>query len=259
MQSSDVVEVLKSHNAKLYHAHQLLDARHYFQERGILARSRLIRQGQCTEFFTDDLDQQLGVIDSVFFNLFDMGFASIKGNGIGNAYGPILFTYNPEALLEAAETTFSAIQITQLKGRPIQEVTTKDEIHERYKEAGKPYVVDDNRRYAEVICRTDRVSFDSLAYIIVEPIFYNGQQLLDIVKNEAEAIGIHPNRVIERTFREDGRQVYIDLMTWIADTQGELTEPEKRSQRLQRIFERQGRNRMLTYSRWLWNSTFQAM
>ncbi len=257
MQSADVVNVIRAHNASIYHAHQLLDARHYFQQGGILSRSLLTAQAGFTAFFTDQVDQQYGVFNATFFNLFDMAIGAINGNGIGNSYGPILFVFNPEALLEAQETTVSTVTISQLNGRPIQEEITQAYLHGCYKAPGRPQVVFDDRQYTELIFRVERVSFDELAEIIVDPIRYNNAFLPDIVRIEAEQVGLAPEIVHERQFNYDGENVFPELMTWIADSRGEMTEPENRSQWLQRINRR--RNRLLTYAQPLWTSTFQEM
>ena len=106
MKSVDVATVIRSHNAKIFHAHQLLDARHYFQQGGILARSILTQQNRFTQFEITDggIDQKYGVFDAIFFNLYDQARGAINGKGIANSYGPILFVFDPEALHEADKT-----------------------------------------------------------------------------------------------------------------------------------------------------------
>lgn len=257
MRSVEVAAVIRSHNAFIYHAHQLLDARHYFNHGGILARSILTAQQGFTPFFTDPVDQRYDVFDDVFFNLFDMAVGAKNGKGIANSYGPILFVFNPDALLEAGETTVSTVTMSQLNGRPIQEENEQDYLHTCYKAPGRPDTVWEPRQYTELICRVDYVSFDQLAEIIVDPIRYNDRNLVDLVRNEAIQARLAPGIVSERRFNYDGENVFRELMTWIVDSRGQMTNPENRSQWLQKINRQRGR--LETYTRPLWNSTFQEM
>jgi hypothetical protein len=104
-QIGELVNLLKSRRASLYHACQLADFRSYLAVGGVPSRACLEGgKQQFTAFETDGTDHSNGVWDKVFVNLSDFGVTFANGGkGVPNPYGPISLKIRPEALLEATD------------------------------------------------------------------------------------------------------------------------------------------------------------
>jgi len=103
-----LVTLLNKRGVKIYHACQFKDFKTYLELNGIPSRNLMQKSGlSYTAFDTDDVDKTNGVWHQVFANLsdFGQGFSTGARNEntapTPNPYGPILFEFSPEILLES--------------------------------------------------------------------------------------------------------------------------------------------------------------
>lgn len=100
-----LVDLLTRRGASLFHACQYIDFCSYVKVGGIPSRRLLKERGYpFTTFETDQMDDENGVWDKVFFNLSDFGrmFANpgktVVPRAVPTVYGPIQLRVRPEAL-----------------------------------------------------------------------------------------------------------------------------------------------------------------
>lgn len=200
-----LVELFKRRGAYLYHACQLLDFQSYLNVGGIPSRSHLESNRQpYTPFKSDQNDHINGDWDKVFANLSDFGFTFAGGyDAVPNAYGPILFQIQPEALFEATdvaiclrsagkkdfdrkkESLSSVSDVDRLFQYPMEDlkkcsyVKTRQELQRDFTR---------NASAPEISCTvmSGRISLQYVQYVRVEP-YLIGEELLAIKVEELKS------------------------------------------------------------------------
>ena len=207
---------------QVFHANSLLDTIVYAKHRGIVARSVLFAEGNAnyTNFFTDPLDKQLGLEDKVFFNFCDQGIACKGMRGMPNAYGPILFVFAPEKLLEFGDFTLNKIPLTQAEKRhPFnpQPIVSASELPDMFQPSNPGWFTDESN-HAELIVNQEIVPLTNLARIVVDPIPTERGFLIDHVKE------LFPKTVVmERDFKDPShRALYVELCKHVISNRGNL-------------------------------------
>lgn len=204
-----IVRALEARSALLYHACQLKDFRSYIHLGGIPSRNKLMNSNlEFTVFDTDRVDRKNQVWDKVFGNFSDFGqqFTKQKSKSQPNPYGPIQIVLKPNALrtvsdlsvtLRSAgardfdrnkeclkntqefEMIFQYVNVEQApNANQHKNIAFADELNSRF---GR-----DNCFSPEFNCATNSelLSFDDVAYIVVDACLYKGRDLV----SEVEAI-----------------------------------------------------------------------
>jgi hypothetical protein len=224
-----VASVLKAHGAKLFHAINFIDFKAYCARRAIL--SRAILEELCpdfTRFFTDGKDKDIGVWNRSFGNLqnFSGRFWTFE-DAVPNAYGPITIVLNSGCWDALADLTVMKRTITKDDNRVI-EAEALDGAFERSAKGqsnlAKGY------RGIEVSASDSAITWDQLAYILVDPINLEGKSLRDHVVEAMNATGclgdrITENQVLEQKVQQQGQHGRMtQLISWSRNLAGRLLE-----------------------------------
>lgn len=264
MISSIVKEALDEVDATLFHAHYLLDARVYFREGGILSRGRLIEEDNIVDFYTDNDDRRLGVLDCVFFNIKDQGLASKRGNGLPNVYGPILFRFNTSTLEICDNTTVLPYSVSDQVRRGNKELLildNKNDVVNMFNQDPPHWPVREHDD-AEFLLHCELASFDHLRSIVVDLVEWNGKSLVDIVRTEVEKCcpGKH---VYSRNYADDGENVMRELVQWVGDSQGKLDDALAVPSSLNKLWKRQVEihrvKALKTWAQRMWSNVLSQM
>lgn len=232
---SELIEIINSRDAKLYHACQLKDFRSYVKLGGIPSRNKLHNSGlPYTTFETDDIDKTNKVWDKVFGNFSDFGtnFARGHNNSIPNPYGPIQIVFRPDALSNATDVavTLRSAGATDFD-RDYESIKDPQDInliylHPKigtndfqkrfiaYREELNSRFKCNHAKSPEFNCSIadEIIPFSSCAYIIVDSCIYNGRPLSDEISK------ISPKRVINRSYKETKKQDLIEELSILSAT-----------------------------------------
>lgn len=221
-----IIRELNTRGLSLYHACQLKDFISYMKLGAIPSRKVLVDKGQNFTGFESDLnDKSNGVWDKVFFNLEDFGKIFHKNSAITtpNVYGPILIKMSPDALADASdisitlrsagasdfnrdrESLSSFEEFIKLFSYPSTDryrktwFKSKKVLAEEFKDLNVKSSPEINCTYDDNIFTFGKVSVDYITEILVDPLSYKDNLLVNHVK-KASGI-IHPalsEFVIER-------------------------------------------------------------
>lgn len=126
---------------KIYHACQYKDFKTYIELDGVPSRNLMTKRSlPFTSFETDEDDKSNGVWDKVFGNFSDSGNAFAKGQRNENAaptpnpFGPVLFVFNPQVLLEVDDIAICLRSAgAKYFNRKAEALPTLDDIHDMFK------------------------------------------------------------------------------------------------------------------------------
>jgi hypothetical protein len=199
---SPLVSLLEARNVYLYHSCQYQDFCAYIKLGGIPSRESLEHaQLSMTSFTTDENDKHNGVWDKVFLNLEDFGkiFAFGKA-GVPNVYGPILFRFKPNALLEATDIAICLRSAGAGNfNREVESLNKLSDVDKLfYFSSNRPYLkfksvlqeeFGANAQSVEISCTFPNgiLPFNELVDIVVDPYIINGQKLYNRVASFIEA------------------------------------------------------------------------
>jgi hypothetical protein len=229
-----VVALLERRGVLFYHACQLKDFRSYLQVGGIPSRQLMESSNlPFTEFDTDDADHDTGSWAKVFGNLSDFGRGFAFGadtKAVPNPYGPILLVSRPGALRRcrdmaiclrsagvqgydrAAESLGTRTEVNRLFKSAYDagarygnaDIKFSEELRSEFSERVQPRNVPGWRTLnPEVSCtiQNELISFNDLAYIVVDSYTKEGVRLLDIVESltQQHAVAV---RALARRYRD---------------------------------------------------------
>jgi len=226
----ELVDLLETRKTSLYHACQFADFQAYLRLGGIPSRAYLEQNREYfTPFETDDIDQDNKVWDMVFVNLSDYGHVfAIGGNGVPNAFGPVVLQIKPSALLATTDVAVclrsaGAIGFNRQKealgdmdeidnlflyapeiGFPESSfVRYGEQLREVYPQAVNP----------EVSCSVDKgyLPISDVIVAWIDPYEISGRPLLSWVKEAMAEVGVN-FPVWERSCREDRHKLYGEVL-----------------------------------------------
>ena len=217
---------LISKEAKFYHAINYADFGAYCSERSILSRQVLSSTyNEFTSFFSDELDKTLNVWNRIFGNLNDIGKYFWKyERATPNAYGPITIVLKKDIWSELSDITITTRTITSLDSKRI----TDKNVDEIFEEFNGHYRLKLGFTATEVSVLNTKISFDNIAYILIDPMIINGLSLRQhvvnlLVEKNIYNNGITDRQVIERTVYEQSQIDRISkLIEWARILRGNL-------------------------------------
>jgi hypothetical protein len=182
--ADQVATELQRRGCQLFHAINLPDFRTYVGLGALVSREELLRKGLGTPFVSDESDKARGLLDRCFGNFADFGIGFWKRpEGPPNVYGPILLIFKPEVFgktRDAAVTTKNAGSPDFDLAR--DRISTPEDLRAIFKEddgaALAPY-----RFFTEFSTSTNTVPFDFLDRIVVEPLTFDLEKLVDRVND----------------------------------------------------------------------------
>ena len=193
MNAKSIAEKLNEANCRFYHAINLRAFATYCSRAAILSRTQLkTLDAATTPFWSDPGDEQRGVMDRVFGNLYDFGeiFARARKQGAPNVYGPITLVMSPAAFSSMNDIVITKKSIVSLSGNwrdhalddtMVDEMLTGDDY-------GSP--IAGGYHFSELSCKNNAVAFAALERIVVEPLSFEAKSLVDEVKTVLDAAGI---------------------------------------------------------------------
>ncbi|MCU9529978.1 hypothetical protein [Pseudomonas mosselii] len=202
-----IVKVLEHRNSLIYHACQLKDFRSYVQLGGIPSRNKLFNSKlDFTKFDTDTIDKENDVWDKVFGNFSDFGreFTKETSNSQPNPYGPIQIVLKPNALRSSSDLCISlrsagardfdrdkeSLKNSQEFNMIFQYIDPEQAPNSNQKK-NIAFANELNSRFnknnsfsPEFNCAitNELLSFDDVAYIVVDACKYRNQDLCSEVK-----------------------------------------------------------------------------
>jgi hypothetical protein len=214
-------------NARFFHATNFIDFKTYWKEQSVVARSVLENsQSDFTRFFSDSKDRELGVWNKTFGNLSDMGvFTSLSSNAVPNAYGPITLVFSSDIWRKMPGLQITRRSITT--GNP-QYLCIQDIDLAFDQDSGKPKIRE-GYRACEASCSMEKMPFDHLAYVIIDPLKVGDLRLKDVVWDfvqntplRTQLFNLTYKRLIERRVKSDFP--YDHLVNWAEKLSGRLIE-----------------------------------
>lgn len=221
-----MADLLYQHRVSAYHATNLLDLATYLELRAIPSREVLSAR-PFTRFFSDDRDVELGVWDSTFANLANLGnpFWFKSDWNVPNAFGPITLVLNPALWLAYNRFIVRDYSVTNKRARELEE----HEVAAVLKPSGadgRHFVNAKDGKSYEVEFPINRVelSADVLAYLLVDPLVYEGVALVEAVKaRAADTAWLGESRVIACKVSDQGASARMALLVrWAAELGGRL-------------------------------------
>lgn len=224
-----LIALLQERDVKFYHACQYVDFKTYLRLDGIPSRNVLeLSRLPYTQFDTDQVDKENDVWNLVFGNLQDFGVAFAQGRRSENTaptpnpYGPILLIFNPEIFKEAIDVAICLRSaggmnfnrdVEGLANDCVNRIFKYENIDNAPNQYAKSYVAfgntlrqrfnDNNAMTPEVSCNVinQKLSFNHLIRIIVDPYVINNQSLIEKVRTLKNQYGL--NGVLwERRYRK---------------------------------------------------------
>lgn len=163
-------------DAHLYHAIDLPDFETYCEEWALLSRQELERHanGIRVPFYTDGSDKKLGIFDRAFGNL-SYFWKFFWSGGTPNAYGPITLAFKPSAFDAMADLGVTLDGANKRGFNLDEERLRNPQMLAWNVEQGEA------TRFFEVSTSTNRLTFDLVERIVVQPITIDGATLEDVV------------------------------------------------------------------------------
>ena len=222
---------LKDSSRRLYHAIHLRDFRTYCSQRAILSRAELRTNDpeNYTRFYTDEVDEQRGILGRTFGNIEDFGRLFWQhGNNIPNAYGPISLVFSSIVWEELSDIAVTPRGANERDFDLNKERLSEPALQECFRKVdGKWCQVTFG---LEVSAADSKVPFEAgLAFILVEPIT---EDFLRIVADAAATAGVSGRRVLMRkmfnreSLPEDRVTLLSNLTAWARRLEGNAPEPE---------------------------------
>ncbi|RYD85604.1 MAG: hypothetical protein EOP84_01985 [Verrucomicrobiaceae bacterium] len=213
-------KLLQARKAKLFHATNLRDFSSYINEGGILSRNLLERHPEgFTEFFSDQKDKYLGVWNRSFGNLNDFGkYFWDRENSTPNAYGPITIVMGHRVWPGFPDLKITDRTITSSSHRELND----NDIDSIFVEKDGRFFLRSGYTGCEASTSLERLGFGDLAYVLVDPLEFNGRSLLDMVKEVSSPL-IRPTQILERSVKMKSQlETYGLLIQWSLLLKGKL-------------------------------------
>ncbi len=189
-------------NTKLYHAISLNDFKTYAKKGGVLSRERLSRANPYfTRFFSDPKDIKLGCWDRTFGNFTDLGarFGQFA-NSVPNAFGPINIVLSEKVLSELDDVKVTKVSVSQQKYNPDEHDIPLSTLADFFIEKDKVHYPNKGSQGLEFSSSTECIDWKYVAYILVDPIEFNGKSLVSEVERILAENGIE-KKVIKRKIK----------------------------------------------------------
>jgi hypothetical protein len=189
-------------NIKLYHAISLNDFHTYIKEGGILSREKLSESNPYfTRFFSDPKDIQLGCWNRTFGNFTDLGarFGNF-GNSVPNAFGPINIVLSKSVLNDLSDVKVTKVSISQQKYNANEHDVEMSKLSALFNENNGTHYPNNESQGLEFSSSTECIEWKHVAYILVDPIEFNGKSLKAEVERILSQNGIH-KKVLHRNIK----------------------------------------------------------
>ncbi len=271
---ANVIDLFNKRGVKIYHACQYRDFKTYLELSGVPSRNLMESSGSpYTPFGTDDVDKTNEVWTKVFGNLSDFGYRFAQGRRnentapTPNPYGPILLVLNPEVLSEAedvaiclksaggmdfnreSESLGSAGEVDRIFEHGIENAPSNfAKTYVKFDKALRSEFGNEQAKTPEVSCtvENERLSFNHLEKIEVDPYVINQQNLFDKVRTLKQRYGV--NGAVWRRHYQEGRleiaQELADLLSQGLVTTNDIIHNERTSEGLRDWVARINRGRV---------------
>jgi len=219
MSPDQLAAELRRRGCRLFHAINLPDFRTYAQLAALVSRQELLKQGLGTPFASDESDKARGLFDRCFGNLADFGIRFWKhSEAPPNVYGPILLVFKPdifEVTTDAAVTAKNAgaYDFDLVKDR----ITSAEDLRAIFRTPNGPDLAPFHF-FTEFSTATNTLPFDLLDKILVEPLTFNGDELVEAVEkivNGRWRVEKRPPKPLA-----DKADLLDDLAVWCAERGG---------------------------------------
>lgn len=200
---------------RFFHAENVRDFRNYCAAGAVLCREELMRRDPAgyTVFYSDEEDARQGVLRRVFGNLYDFGQVFARGtNAVPNVYGPITLVFKPSTYSRVHDIRITPQSIASLHAQWASSVvSTSRQVDNLLTGDGYGNPLSREGQWSEVSFRESALSFESLEYVLVEPLWVSGQRLSAVVEAELRARDC-PAPVREREMRPAKREAIQELV-----------------------------------------------
>jgi len=206
----------------LYHAIPLNDLKTYFEQGGILSRSRLSQENPYfTRFFSDPKDIKLGCWDRAFGNFTDLGarFGNFD-NYCPNAFGAITLVLKQDLFNNLQDAKITSVSISQQSYDPQKHDVDIENLSSYFEQKGERFFVKPQYQGLEFSTSDAFVNLDNVGYILVDPIEYKGQRLIDRVGQLVEDFGVGCKVIPRKLKNEDSKKIVLDSLVSWADSLG---------------------------------------
>lgn len=193
---------LESSQARFYHATCLRGFSAYCQAGGILSRREW--KDRCpdyTKFWSDDVDEERGVLERVFGNVYDFDsiFARARFNSSPNVYGPITIVFAPSVFAELNDITLTKESIVKYDGNWRDHVLSESDVENMLEGDSYGHPIHKDFHYTEVSSGNTLIPFTQIQKIVVQPITFNGRQLQESVNKILDQFDLN-HQVNTRSF-----------------------------------------------------------
>jgi len=212
-------------NFNLYHAIPLNDLRTYFEQGGILSRAKLSDANPYfTRFFSDPKDLKLGCWNRAFGNFTDLGarFANFESY-CPNAFGAITLVLKPDVFESLGDVKITKISVSQQNYDPKAHDIDIENLKDCFSKKGERYFVKPNYQGLEFSSADEFIKLTNVAYILVDPIEYKGQCLIEKVRSLVDEFDLGC-KVIPRALKneEQKKKILASLVDWADELGGTL-------------------------------------
>lgn len=184
---------LKAANCRFYHAINLRAFSIYCSRAAVLSRTQLkLYDTSTTPFWSDQGDEQRGVMDRVFGNLYDFGeiFARARSQGAPNIYGPITLIMSPTIFDEMDDIVITKRSIVSNPGNWRDHALDDTAIDDMLigDDYGSP--IAGGYHFSELSCQNSFLPFAALERVIVDPLNVEGTSIVDEVSRLISLSGV---------------------------------------------------------------------
>lgn len=193
MNAKSISEKLNEANCRFYHAINVRAFATYCRRAAILSRTQLkAHDPGMTPFWSDPEDERRGVMDRVFGNLYDFGeiFARARKQGAPNIYGPITLVMSPNVFGTMNDLVITKKSVVSLRGHWRDHALDDAMVDEMLEGDDYGAPIASGYHFSEVSCENNAIAFASLERIIVEPLSFGAESLVDEVRRLLEATGV---------------------------------------------------------------------
>lgn len=210
--------LLANSRAHFYHATCLRGLAAYCRSRAILSRKRWMEADpEYTAFWSDESDEQIGVLSRVFGNVYDFGaiFARASCNSSPNVYGPITLEFSQGVFREMIDIVLTKESVGKMT-RPCswrEDALSIEQVQEMLRGDSFNHPIAEKYHYTEISCENETIGFSNLEKVIVEPICIGSTDLVLEVSRLFQSVGVNV-RVEARAYRATTRKKqYQELAT----------------------------------------------
>lgn len=187
MTDRELAAVLIAKNVHFFHAMNLRDFSAYCRSRSLLSRTEMIESDpDYTEFWSDEIDSQRGVLSRVFGNVYDFAaiFARARDASSPNIYGPVTLVFSPEVYEEMVDIVLTQRSIVELEDPWRASALNDVQIDEMLEGSVYGDAIAAPYSFTEVSCANPWLEWRHLKEVVVEPLVVGEVDLVGWVQQE---------------------------------------------------------------------------